>query len=68
MIAAHAGGVHAHHDLDGAMRIQRAGNHVSEIDDLGDTLRLDIGEHGFEGEIVAVDIGKNGETHRTSHG
>ena len=63
MIAEHVDGIERHQRVHGSARIERAARHVAEIDDLADPLRADVGQHGFEREIVSVHVGNRGKTH-----
>ena len=63
MIAEHVNGIERHQRVHGSPRIERTARHVAEIDDLVDALRADVGQHGFEREIVSVHVGDGGETH-----
>lgn len=56
--------IELHQDLDGPARIERAAQHVAEIDDVGDALRADVGEHRLQREMVSVDVGNRGKTHQ----
>ena len=66
MIAEHMNGIERHQRVHGPPRIERAARHVAEIDDLVDALRADVGQHGFQREIVSVHIGNRGKTHVSS--
>ncbi len=66
MIAEHVNGVERHQRVHGAPRVERAAHHVAEIDDLANTLRADVGQHGFQREIVSVHIGNRGKAHVNS--
>lgn len=63
MIAAYRSGTAADQDLRCPRGIQRAAQMIAKIDDLVDALCIDVGKHGLEREIVAVNIGN----HRDSH-
>ena len=56
-------GVERHQRVHGSPRIERAARHVTEIDDFTDPLCADIGQHGFERQIVSVDVGNRSKTH-----
>jgi hypothetical protein len=58
-----AAGIERHQRVHGSARIERAARHVTEIDDLADPLRADVGQHGFEREIIPVYVGNRGKTH-----
>ena len=63
MIAEHVNGIERHQRVHGSPRIERAARHVAEIDDLANSLRADVGQHGFQREIVSVHIGNRGKAH-----
>ena len=63
MIAEHVNGIERHQRVHGSPRVERAARHVAEIDDLANALRADVGQHGFQREIVSVHIGNRGKTH-----
>ena len=66
MIAEHVNGIERHQRVHGPPRIERTARHVAEIDDLANSLRADVGQHGFQREIVSVHIGNRGKTHVNS--
>ena len=68
MIAEHMNGIERHQRVHGSPRFERAARHVAEIDDLADSLRTDVGQHGFQREIISVHIGNRGKTHDISSG
>ena len=47
-------------------RIERPARHVAEIDDLADALRADVGDDGFQREMVSMHVGNGGEAHELS--
>ena len=63
MIAEHVDSIERHQRIHGPPRIERPARHVAEIDDLADALRADIGQHGFQREVVSMDVGNRGKTH-----
>ena len=63
VIAAHMHRLERHQPVHGAPRFERAAGHVAEVDDIVDALRADVGQHGIEREMVAMDIGDRGEAH-----
>ena len=63
MVAEHMHGIERHQRIHGSPRIQRAARHVAEIDDLADALRADVGNHGFQRQIISVHISNGGKTH-----
>src|SRR5258708_7743769 len=63
VIAEHMHGIERHQRVHGPARIERPARHVAEIDDLVDPLRADIGDHGFEREIVSMHVGNRGKAH-----
>ena len=63
MIAEHVNGIERHQRVHGSPRVERTARHVAEIDDLANALRADVGQHGFQREIVSVHIGNRGKTH-----
>ena len=66
MIAEHVNGVERHQRIHGPPRVERAARHIAEIDDLADSFRADVGQHGFQREIVSVHIGNGGKVHANS--
>ena len=63
VIAEHVHGIELHQDLDGPPRVERPAQHVAEIDDVGNALSADVGEHRLQREVVSVDVGNRGKTH-----
>src|SRR5260370_17515719 len=63
VIAEHGNRVERHQGIHRPPRVERAARHVAEIDDLVDVLGADIGDHGFQREIVSVHIGNRGKAH-----
>ncbi len=63
MIAEHVHGVERHKPIHGLPRIERPARHVAEIDNVVDIMRADVGQHGFQREIVSVHIGNRRKTH-----
>src|SRR6185295_10474311 len=63
MIAEHVNGIERHQGFHGSPRVERAAHHVAEIDDLAYPLRADVGQHGFQREIVSVHIGNRSKAH-----
>ena len=49
-------------------RPERAGGDVTEVEDLTKPAPVDIGEDGFEGEEIAMNVGDDGELHGPSIG
>ena len=66
MIAEHMDGVERHQRIHGSPRFERAARHVAEIDDLANSFRADVGQHGLQREIVSMHIGDGGKTHANS--
>ena len=52
-----------HQDVGRAGGIQRAAEVIAEIDHIVDGLCSDIGKHGFESKVIAVDIGDHCDFH-----
>ncbi|KSV69335.1 hypothetical protein N185_27925 [Sinorhizobium sp. GW3] len=50
-------------DVGRACGIEGAAQMVAKIDDIGDPLRIDVGEHRFERKVVAVDVSENCKSH-----
>lgn len=67
MIAEHMDGVQRHQHIHGPRRIERPACHVAEIDDVGNALRADVGEHGFQRKKISVHVGNGGKAHRRSY-
>ena len=54
-------GIERHQQIHGPSCVERPARHVAEVDDVRDALRADIGDDGFEREVIAVDVGDGGE-------
>ena len=63
MIAEHMDGIERHQRVHGRPRIEGTAGHVAKIDDLADPARTDVGQHGFQCEIVSVHVGDRCKTH-----
>src|SRR5436305_10359955 len=63
MIAEDVSSTERHQRVHGSLRIERAARHIAEIDDLANALRADVGQHGFQREIISVHIGNRGKAH-----
>jgi hypothetical protein len=50
-------------EIEGFARPERAGDPVAEVEDVVHAAGGDVGEDGFQGEEVAVDVGDDGEAH-----
>ena len=63
MIAPDRREITGYQDIGGARRVERAAEVVAKIDDVVDSVRRNIGKHGFKGQVVAVDIGDHCNFH-----
>ena len=63
MISGHGGTAERYLYVGAAGRIERTGSEVAQINDEIWRSRAQIGDHGLEGEKVAVGVGKNGDAH-----
>ena len=63
MVAGHGGAAERHLGVGAAGWVERAGGEVAQVDDEVGRGRAQVGDHGQEGEKVAVSVGKDGDAH-----
>ena len=67
MVAGDGGAAERNLRVGAASRVEGAGDQIAQVhDQIGCSLGAQVGQHGFEGEQVAVSVGKDGNAHQSA--